>query len=279
MITQYFLLSGKETIGPYTEKEILRGLAVGTLTMFDHILNQQTGEWVMLMQHPDFVDAHPIEFDNTSPGTLGIVSAELKPIGLVNSSSDDSEQIPEIEPVFWYVKNEPGMNFNFLKIVSLLKSNRVSEHSLISKNPQGPWKKLIEWEEFSPESRRSYQKEAKLAGLDLKLRRADERFLCGKHYIVTKNENAYKIFCSDISLAGMGLITRGDLFALHDNTYIKFKDVFNSNRFDAKGEIVSRGQTTLPGFTEMFYRYGLRFTKITASACQMIKAMGESRAD
>lgn len=274
MIREYFLLSGKETIGPYSEKEILRGLQVGTLTMFDHILNQQTGEWVMLMQHPDFVDAHNIEANTDNQGEAGIV-AELKILGKEGSVSNSSEELPEIEPLFWYLKKEPSTHYNFLKVVSLLKLNKVSEHTLISKSPQGPWKKLVEWEEFSIESRGSYQKITKGAGLDLKLRREEERFMCGKHYIVTKNENAYKVFCSDISTAGMGLITRGDLFALNDSTYIKFQDIFNSNKFDAKGDVVSRGRTTLPGFSEKFYRYGLRFTKITSSARNMIIAMGE----
>lgn len=54
MPSQYYLSNGKQKFGPFNHDQVIDGIQSGKISLFDYILNQQTNDWMMLMQHPDF---------------------------------------------------------------------------------------------------------------------------------------------------------------------------------------------------------------------------------
>lgn len=265
MIKEYFLSNSKNGVGPLSEKDIVKGVRSGKISLFDLILNQQSNEWVMLLQHPDFSDIEDAASDDRS---------EKQMIGLIDEGSFTSpvvtseitpRDIPELEPVFWFRQEDPRTAYNFLQMLSLINNKKVLEHSLISQNPKGPFRRLIEWDEFSESSRESFKKAANINIPDLKLRRKHARHASGKNFLVLSGERLLRVFCTDLSQSGLSFLVRADLFKNQEQLVIKFKDSMEDKNFDAKGVVISARRVRIAGHDQAFVRYGIRFTHLTSS--------------
>jgi hypothetical protein len=102
------------------------------------------------------------------------------------------------------------------------------------------------------------------------VRRKTERHSYGKTFVFLTREKLYKIFCSDISKSGLGLIVRTDIFKLNEEVYVKFGETVKDNDFEAKGIVVSSRKVKLPGSDEIFIRYGVRFTHLNSAGKEFL---------
>lgn len=269
MSTQYYLTTGNNKLGPLTEKNIVDGVRSGKISLFDMILNNQTGEWMMLAQHPDFSD-----LDDTSKSEESSEQSDHLAVGLISDTdSGDNLNLPEfitpdnfpiLTPVYWYEKDHTDRGLKYFDVLALVHSHKLSEQSLISKNPQGPWQPLISWDEFSPKSIEEYKKISTENLPEVHVRRKTQRFNSGKVFIaLSKKNQGFQIFCADISKSGLGFLVRSAKFSLNDELMIKFDDKLQDSKFDAKGVIVSIRKVRLPGAENVYVRYGFRFTALS----------------
>ncbi|MDG0817292.1 PilZ domain-containing protein [Bdellovibrio svalbardensis] len=283
MATQYFLSTGKQKIGPLSERAVQDGVRSGKIQLFDMILNAQTNEWVMLMQHPDFSD-----LENGSDDSLNEERSQKEShaaVGLISDSIDEDtrgisfltpDNIPILTPVYWYEKDNAHKRLKYLEVLSMIHSQKLSEQSLISKNPTGPWRKLVDWEDFSPASLENYKQVSKDNLPDINIRRKFPRFECGKVFVVLSKGKGYQAFCPDISKSGLAFIVRSPKADLNDPIVIKFNDSLTGNKFDAKGVVVSVRKVRLPGSESIYIRYGVRFTHLSESGRDFILAAAAS---
>ncbi|WII72067.1 PilZ domain-containing protein [Bdellovibrio sp. 22V] len=278
MTSGYYLTTGKQKLGPLTEKNVIDGVRSGKISLFDMILNNQTGEWMMLAQHPDFSDLESDGDGDSSENDYGDHVA----VGLISDVNEDTqvpafitpENFPILTPVYWYEKNRGDHPLKYLEILALVHEHKLSETSLISKSPQGPWQKLIDWEEFSPKSLENYKQISGEKLPDVKMRRKSPRFNCGKVFIALSSKGSgFQVFCPDVSRTGMGLIVRTAKCDLNETLMIKFSDSITDNKFDAKGVVVSVRKVKLPGAENVYIRYGIRFTHLSETGKKFIATL------
>jgi hypothetical protein len=275
MIKEYFLSNSQNGVGPLSEKDIVKGVRSGKISLFDLILNQQSNEWVMLLQHPDFSDIEDVSSDDGSEKQIiGLIDEGSFTSPVVNSKIT-AREIPELEPVYWFREEDPRTAYNFLQMLSLINNKKVLEHSLIAQSPKGPFRRLVEWEEFSDSSRESFKKSANINIPDLKLRRKHPRQASGKNFLVLSGNRLLRVFCTDMSQSGLSLLVRADLFKNQESVVIKFKDSMEEKNFDAKGVVISARRVRIAGQDQTFVRYGIRFTHLTSSGRDFLGKMAQ----
>lgn len=276
MSATYYLTTGKQKLGPLSEKNIIDGVRSGKISLFDMILNNQTGEWMMLAQHPDFSDLDPAN-DSNSSSEYGDHLA----VGLISDHESDEkldlpdfitpDNFPILTPVYWYEKDRSDQRLKYLDVLELIHSQKLSEQSLISKNPHGPWQPVINWDEFSPKSLEDYKRASNEDLPDVHIRRKSQRFNCGKVFVaLSKKGTGFQIFCADISKTGLGFLVRAAKCDLNDELMIKFDDKLQDSKFDAKGIVVSIRKVKLPGANDIYIRYGVRFTALSEAGKKFI---------
>ncbi len=275
MASVYYLTTGKEKLGPLSEKNVLDGVRSGKISLFDMILNNQTGEWMMLAQHPDFSD-----LEAGSDDDINSENGNHLAVGLISDQVDDDAELPEfitpdnfplLTPVYWYEKEKNHQRLKYLDVLSLIHSHKLSEQSLISKNPQGPWLPLAEWEEFSPQAVESFKQSSSEDLPDINIRRRAQRFNSGKVFVaLTKKGKGFQVFCPDISKGGLAFLVRAAKCDLNEEIMIKFDDKLEDGKFDAKGVIVSIRKARLPGADSVYVRYGVRFTALSENGKKFI---------
>ncbi len=269
---EYFLLVNKQKVGPFSEKDLLRGLKAQKISLFDMVFNQQTNEWIMLMQHPDFSNIESDYDEDLDQGeeSLGLLS-EGGAQAPRTSKGMFSEEITSFHPVLWYLKSERPAGLKFLVVLSMINSHQISEQTLIAQNSSGPWKPLIDWPDFSLASRAEYRKTTSTPVPEVNLRRQSPRITFGKNLLVLTREKVSRVFCLDVSKSGMSLILRIDLYTPGEEIYVKFKDDLEDKHFDLKAKVISARKVSLPGYTEEFVRYGVRFTHLTTHGRSTLK--------
>lgn len=278
MATEYFLSSGNRKLGPFTERQITAGVRAGKISLFDHIYNRQTAAWVMLMQHPDFCDLDAAELDGDDNEESGTPFHE----GLAVPDFDEKtvvrpdigyEAVPDLERPYWYEKSHPDKAYKFLDLVSLLHKRTFFEHTLIAKTSQGPWKPVIDWDEFSVKSLAEFQQKANLNIPDFAIRRRYPRFDCGKNFIIVAQGKGFRVFCPDISQSGMSFIVKTPKVERHESLAVKFKDTLDNNNFDAKAVVVGLRRIRITDSGDEYIRYALRFTHFSVSGRKFISAL------
>ena len=275
MASTYYLTTGKSKLGPLSEKNVIDGVRSGKISLFDMILNNQTGEWMMLAQHPDFsdLDASGDEQENQETETH-------QAVGLISDQVNEDAELPEfitpdsfplLTPVYWYEKEKSHQRLKYLEVLSLIHSHKLSEQSLISKNPQGPWAPLIDWEEFSPQSLENFKQASNEQLPEIHVRRQSPRFNSGKVFVaLSKKGTGFQIFCPDISKGGLAFLVRAAKCDLNEELMIKFDDKLEDGKFDAKGVVVSVRKARLPGADNVYVRYGVRFTALSENGKKFI---------
>lgn len=277
---EYYLKAGEQRLGPFTERQIMGGLRAGKISLFDPIFNRQSGEWVMIMQHPDF---HDYGTSSESVEEAAIEPVESIQVGLPTSEFTETfdggmaannivSEVTE-SPEYWYEKSRPDNLYKFLDIVSLLKQRSFSEHTMIAKNPNGPWKPLIEWDEFSEKAMADFQQNAQVELPDLSLRRKHPRFDCGKVFIFVIAGKGFKAFCPEISKSGMSFIVTGPKCQVGEELFVKFQDTLDDRNFDAKAVVVSIRKVRVVDSSSVYLRYSLRFTHLSEPGRQIVTDM------
>lgn len=285
MAAEYFLMAGDQKIGPFTERQILQGIRSGKFSLFDNIFDKQKGAWVMMMQHPDFCDVEMSSNDDYDQGSdhssadsggLGLAATEFRE-NFDSNLDIANELLPELEHAYWYEKNLPEHPLRFLDIVSLLRARKFSEHTLISKSSEGPFRPLIQWDEFSAKSLAEYQSSSNSELPEVTIRRKAQRFDCGKVFIFVADGKAFKAFCTDISRTGMSFVVRTPKAFMDDSLHVKLSETMQDQKFDAKATVVGIRKIRVSESGDVYIRYAIRFTHISESGVKHIAELTKNK--
>lgn len=167
----------------------------------------------------------------------------------------------------------PQKKFKFLEVISLLEGRILTEHSMVSKSPEGPWKPLISWKEFSKESLAQYKKANNVSLPDITIRRKDQRFECGKAVIIATQNKGFKALCLDISQTGMSFILRTQKSELNGEMYVKFSEDLSNKTFDAEATLISMRKIKINGSAEPYFRYSVRFSTLSSVGNKFIATL------
>lgn len=266
----YFIKSGSKTLGPLSEKNVIDALRSGKISLFDLVLSKQTQEWVMLMQHPDFSEVleesgSDSSAENSDYMAVGLIDEELTFDNSAFSGLLSQTKEPLVETVYWYKRTQVQQPLKYLDILSQIHDHHLNEESEISKSPTGPWKKIIDWEEFKPESVSKFKASTSEAVPDVNIRRKHTRHNSGEVFIIIAQNKGFQALCPDISKSGMAFMVRSARCQLNESIMVRFAKDLDGNKVDARGEVVSIRKVRIPGSDQIFYRYGVRFTHLTGN--------------
>lgn len=278
MSNSYYIKSGTKTLGPLTEKNVVEALRTGKISLFDMILSNQTQEWVMLMQHPDFSEVleesgSDTSSDNSDYKAVGLIDEELTFDNSAFSGLLSASKEPLVETVYWYKKNQIQKPLKYLDVLSEIHEHHLSEQSEISKSPSGPWKKLIDWDEFKPESVSKFRASTSESVPNINIRRKHTRHDSGEIFIIIAQNKGFQALCPDISKSGMAFMIRSSRCQLNENIMVRFAKELDGNKVDARGEVVSIRKVRIPGSDQIFYRYGVRFTHLTENGKKYLEGL------
>jgi hypothetical protein len=309
MSTGYYIISGKQQVGPLSGDQILAGIETGKISFFDLIYSHQVGDWIMIMQHPDFnlpEDSNnakslennktrdhgeeadsPITYRLNSDTGTSLLGAMSSSVGLppsaeliddnsskliqniaglgVNSLNIEEDIVPELKTTLWYLEKDQQKPLKYLEVLHLLKERNLSEHTKVSTSREGPFKAIIEWDDFSKKSLEEFLKTFEGNPPQDILRRRHQRFPCGKVFIFAFAGRGFSALCPDISKSGVSFVVHGPKIGVGQVVFVKFSDQLSDNKFDAKAEIVGCRKIRIASSGKIYYRHAMRFTHLSES--------------
>lgn len=268
----YYISNGGNKIGPLSSQDIMGYLKSGRLNYFDMIFNAQQNEWVMLMQHPDFADSSDEvrESETDASITVGLLSeGEFKTLELEVGEPAKAEPL---ESLGWYLPNQPRQSYSFLEILALIEKGQLAEKSQLARSPQGPWRPLDKWEEFSLESIEQLKGNTNADVPSIHLRRSQQRVPVKKYFLVYFKGSLTQEFCLEISFSGMSLFCKTEQYKMGDALTLRFDTEFDE-AFDAEGKVVSMRKVRVGNRSETFIRYGVSFSKISPRGRALVEAL------
>lgn len=272
MASEYYLKSGDQKLGPFSEAQISEGLSSGKISLFDFIFNKQSNSWVMLMAHPDFCDTEYRPESAVQDEEDAELKEQTMTFGLLGQNFSvkteapvENEIVPEIGKSYWFEKSNPAKSYKFLDVVSLIHKGIFTEQTLVSTTAQGPWQPIIDWEDFSPLSLSQFKRVATEEVPEVHIRRRHPRFDLGKVFIFFVYGNAFKAFCPDISKYGLSFVVQSHKAEIDDEVYVKFSDDISDQTFDAKAVVVGFRKIRVADSGKIYIRYSLRFTHFSES--------------
>lgn len=267
MASEYYLKSGDQKLGPFSEAQILEGLRTGKISLFDFIFNKQSNAWVMLMSHPDFCDTEYRPASSVQDDEDGDSKDQTMTVGLLGQgfgvkpdATIENEILTEIGKSYWFEKSDPARSYKYLDVVSLIHKGVFTEQTLVAKRTQGPWQPIIDWEDFSPSSLSQFKQIATAEVPEIRIRRRHPRFDLGKVFIFFVYGNAFKAFCPDISKYGLSFVVQSQRAEVDDEVYVKFSEDVADQSFDAKAVVVGFRKIRVADSGKVYIRYSLRFT-------------------
>lgn len=314
MSAEYYIISGKQRVGPLSSQQILAGIGSGKISFFDLIYNHQLSDWVMIMQHPDFSQLEESQMSSSGTpnksGDHGDEVTSFSSVGLDPSSEytmtgssspsfgllpsaelvdDDSSKlikgsgvpdqnsvpveedvIQELRSTTWYLESDLNSPLKYLEVLKLLKGRSLSEHSNISTSLHGPFKPIIEWEDFSKKSIEEFLRQMDASLPQDIMRRRHQRYPCGKIFIFAFGGKGFRALCPDISKSGISFIVQNPKVGVGQSVYVKFSEQLSDNVFDAKAEVVGCRKIRIANTGKVYFRHAMRFTHLSESGRKIV---------
>ncbi len=253
MAKQYYLSNNGTHIGPFGFDIILRRLENSENMPTDYIYDESIGDWLMLMEHPEFKEK---------------VQFTLKPTAKV-APLHGADKYQDKE---WYILKS-GNNYGpfcQLEIVQMLQEKSLYEYDYIWHAKMPAWQRVSEVEDFSSDSIRNMKSSTEAAISEVFFRRRHARASYGASLIVHDNKTVFKGKALEISAGGAGVLIDESNLAPGQSLFLHFQPGDGVPPFNAVCQVVSKHMVK-DGTDAGKVRYGVKFTTIPQSVRESIK--------
>lgn len=240
MQKNYFLSFNGSHIGPFSISSILQRLENRETQWTDYIYDDGLGEWIMLLEHPEFSAKNLPQKPASSPSP--------------SRSHTDKE---------WFTLRD-GNNYgpySKLEVLQMLQEKNVYEYDYVWCEGMASWKRIAEVADFSKEEVRSLTKSKNSDISEVFFRRRHARAHYGASLIVHNNKNVFKGKTMEISAGGAGVMIDCPELQPGQQLFLHFQPGNGVPPFNAVCQIVSKQFVNDPG--QALTRYGVKFTTIT----------------
>lgn len=256
MAKQYYLSNNGTHIGPFNLETVLKKIESQENQWTDYIYDESMGEWVMLLEHPEF-SAKLAQKPATRPQSTPAVS-------LNKHLLKDKE---------WFILKE-GNNygpFSQLELIQMLQEKALFEYDYIWHSKLPAWKRVAEVEDFAPEKIRVMKdsKEADVA--EIFFRRRHVRASYGASLIVHNNKTVFRGQALEISAGGAGVLIDSPNLQPGQSLFLHFQPGDGVPPFNAVCQIVSKQYVKDGSSAVEPVKYGVKFTTLSQSARESIK--------
>lgn len=251
MSKQYYLSNNGTHIGPYTIETVLKKLDSKEHQWTDYIFDETLGDWIMLLEHPEFSNKL-----SSQPAT--------RPDGTTDSAGKYKDRE-------WYLLKE-GNNYGpfcKLELVQMLQEKTLFEYDYIWHAKLPSWKRVAEVEDFSPDLIRAMHTEPGVAEVFFRRRHARAQY--GASLIVHNNKTVFRGQALEISAGGAGVLIESSLLQPGQSLFLHFQPGDGVPPFNAVCQVVSK-QYIQDNSTEVQpIKYGVKFTTLSQSVRENIK--------
>ncbi len=269
----YFVTIKGQMVGPLSKAQLNDKIQSQECQWTDYIFDNDTQDWVMLMDHKDCAEAYKSTLQQNKNKPEG------KPTqpGASQASASGNE---ELKDRAWFILKS-GNNygpFSKLEIVQMLQERTLFEFDYIWAQKLPAWKRVAEVEDFNPGQIKTLKESGMTEVSEVFFRRRHARVNYGCSLIVHNNKSVFKGKAMEISAGGAGILIENPNFQPGQTIFLHFQPGDGVPPFNAVCEIVSKQtlKDTL-GLTNPV-RYGVRFTSITQSVKETIKEFTTQKA-
>lgn len=251
MNKKFFVTQNGIQAGPLSLTEIAAALDAKTQLWADYIYDDQSMEWIMLMEFKPLL-AH--------------VNNANRPQAPEANTKSKNEQA-------WYILRgeEQSGPFTTLEMVKMLQEKKLFEYDFVWSTHQNQWLRLSSCEDFKPERIRTmFESDKTGKSVDVFLRRRHPRANCETSVIVHNNKYVWKGSGIEISQGGAGVIIETEALEVGQSLFLHFKPSPQIPAFNAVSLVVSRSK-----MSDQLLKYGLRFTSINQSIQLALKNFAE----
>ncbi len=243
MQKQYYLSFEGSHIGPYSVDAIVKRVTAKQSQWTDYIYDEAIGEWVMLLEHPEFSEKN-----------------------LPNKPAAASDRSPEdrIKDKEWFILKE-GNNygpFSKLELVQMLQEKNIFEYDYVWCHVMPAWKRVADIPEFSADSIKNLKESSQVEISEVFFRRRHARAQYGASLIVHNNKTVFKGTTFEISAGGAGVLIDNSELQPGQTLFLHFKPGDGVPPFNAVCQIVSK-QLLKDAGSEAKARYGVKFMSVS----------------
>lgn len=241
--------------GPWGADEILQRLEKKELEWTDYVFDDDTRDWVMLLDHAKFSEHF----------------RKWKQPAQVNASKTPTTGAE------WYIlrdENKYGP-FLYLELIRMLQEKRLFEFDYVwNRQKMESWQRISEVEDFKADKVRQVKSEGGAELKDVFFRRRHGRANYGASILLHNNNEVWRGESIEVSAGGAGLMIDASDIQVGQSLFLHFKAGDGVPPFNAVCTIVSKAK--VKGQT---HRYGIRFTSISQSIQQAIKKFTDQKKD
>lgn len=255
-----------ETQGPFAIEEIVAKVRAKELELFDYVFDEQRNDWVLLMEFPLLADklksskpprpGAPVETPaRSSDSEVQTVTATVTTIHKAGKSAD-AHGINE-----WYVlKGENRFGpFSYNDVVRMMQQKVVFPFDYVWHTGMANWQRMVEFEEFKPETIRALFQKAPKSAKEVFSERKFKRKPFDGEVIVHDNMSVWRAQAVEISRGGVGVSMKNTVVVPGQNVIVHFRQHGDLPAFNAVCEVVSKKFVS----DDSPVQYGLRFLNLT----------------
>ena len=241
--------------GPWPREEIQKRLDKKELDWTDYIFDDQSRDWIMILDHPSFSDG----FKKWKQPVIASVAQSAPKNGAE-----------------WYILRDDNKYgpFLYLEIIKMLQEKKIFEFDYIwNRGKMNSWMRVCEVADFHPDKIREIKNSGESSVKDIFFRRKFGRVQYGASILLHNNKEVWRGRSMEISAGGAGLsIDSGDI-QVGQSLFLHFKAGDGVPPFNAVVTIVSKTKEN-----ENF-RYGVKFTSVSQTVQMAIKKITDIKAD
>ena len=256
----YYLSNNGTHVGPFSFETVFNLLSSFERQWTDYVYDETIGEWLMLLEHPDF----------SSKFSPGLLPEAVSTIPVAEATSKETNVLKDRE---WYILKD-GSNlgpFNPLEIVQMLQTKTLFEFDYVWHAKFPAWKRVAEVEEFSTDAIRMMKESPSADVSEVFFRRRHVRAAYGTTLIVHNSKNVFRGSTFEISAGGAGILIENPNLQPGQSLFLHFQPGDGVPPFNAVCQIVSKQYTKERVSSSDPVKYGVKFTTLSQSVRESIK--------
>lgn len=252
---KYLISHQGQEQGPFEISEIISKVRAKEIDLFDYVLDESAGDWVLLMEFPLLASQLKTSKPPRPPKAIEQLIVEPPVAPLDSPPLISAHTITE-----WFVlKGENRFGpFSYPDLVKMLQQKVVFPFDFIWHAGLDQWKRLVELDDFRPETiKQLFSGSKKKQDLFVERKFARKEFL--GPMLVHDNLSVWKGQGFEISRGGVGINMPNSLVIPGQRVFVHFKMFETWPAFNAVCEVVSKKFVSDASPVQ----YGLRFLSLS----------------
>jgi len=277
-ITQHYVSHEGKQMGPYSLGSIVEMVKKNELTLFDYLYDENSGNWVLLMEYRQLADQLEAHKPSAPPKLSGLApqieeeKAEIAESMTVAQEVRAENQLAHMAAEWYVLKGENKFGpFSYPDVIRMLQQKVVFEFDFTWCPGLSTWVRIAELDSFKPENIGQLKETLMPEISEVFFRRRYRRVRYSGAILAHDNKSVWKGKGIEISAGGAGVTIENTRVLPGQTLYIHFKSGGGIPPFNAICEVVSKQDVESIEKKNIPIRYGLKFKSISPEAQRLLQ--------